>query len=73
MLKKNRNYDNDSDNDKLQYFTKTFNFQKYKKMFSRKIRHVAIRSGSIRWISLRFDAPICNDKPFGLSLIPKGV
>ena len=30
--------------------------QKYKKMFSRKIRHVAIRSGSIRWISIRFDA-----------------
>jgi len=26
MLKKNRNYDND--NDKLQYFTKTFNFSK---------------------------------------------
>ena len=25
-------------------------------MFSRKIRHVAIRSGSIRWISIRFDA-----------------
>ena len=33
-------------------------FQKYKKMFSRKIRHVAIRSGSIRWISIRFDASI---------------
>ena len=48
-------------------------FQKYKKMFSRKIGHVAIRSGSIRWISIRFDATICNDKPFGLSLIPKGV
>ena len=31
-------------------------FQKYKKMFSRKIRHVAIRSGSIRWISIRFDS-----------------
>ena len=31
-------------------------FQKYKKMFSRKIRHDAIRSGSIRWISIRFDA-----------------
>ena len=31
-------------------------FQKYKKMLSRKIRHVAIRSGSIRWISIRFDA-----------------
>ena len=30
-------------------------FQKYIKMFSRKIRHVAIRSGSIRWISIRFD------------------
>ena len=26
-------------------------------MFSRKIRHVAIRRGSIRWISIRFDAP----------------
>ena len=25
-------------------------------MFSRKIRHVAIRSGFIRWISIRFDA-----------------
>ena len=25
-------------------------------MFSRKIRHVAIPSGSIRWISIRFDA-----------------
>ena len=33
-------------------------FQKYKKMFSRKLRHVAIRSGSIRWISIRFDAII---------------
>ena len=31
-------------------------FQKYKKMLSWKIRHVAIRSGSIRWISIRFDA-----------------
>ena len=31
-------------------------FQKYKKMFSRKIHPVAIRSGSIRWISIRFDA-----------------
>ena len=31
-------------------------FQKYKKMFSGKMRHVAIRSGSIRWISIRFDA-----------------
>ena len=27
-------------------------------MFSRKIRHVAIRIGSIRWISIRFDARI---------------
>ena len=26
-------------------------------MFSRKIRHVAIRNGSIRWISISFDAP----------------
>ena len=33
-------------------------FQNYKKMFSRKIRLVAIRSGSIRWISIRFDALI---------------
>ena len=31
-------------------------FQNYKKMFSRKIRLVAIRSGSIRWISIRFDS-----------------
>jgi len=30
-------------------------FQKYKKMFSRKIPHVAIHSESIRWISIRFD------------------
>ena len=37
-------------------------FQKYKKMFSRKIRHVAIRSGSIRWISIRFDA-VLGDPP----------
>ena len=51
---KNRNYDND--NDKLQYLTKNLIFQKYKKMFSRKIRHVATRSGSIRWIYIRFDA-----------------
>ena len=29
-------------------------------MFSRKIRHVAIRSGAIRWISIRFDADISN-------------
>jgi len=33
-------------------------FQKYKKMFFGKIRHVAIRSESIRWISIRFDADI---------------
>ena len=31
-------------------------FQKYKKMFSWIIRNVAIRSGSIRWISIRFDS-----------------
>ena len=30
-------------------------FQKYKKMFSRKIRHVDIRSVSIRWISITFE------------------
>ena len=36
--------------------------QKYKKMFSRKIRHVAIRSGSIRWISIRFDADLIDVK-----------
>ena len=40
-VKKNRNYEND--NDKLQCFTKTFNAQKYKKMFSRKVPHVAKR------------------------------
>ena len=27
---------------------------------NRKIRHVAIRSGSIRWISIRFDAILYN-------------
>ena len=31
-------------------------------MFSRKIRHVAIRSGFIRWISIRFDA-VLGDPP----------
>ena len=41
-------------------------FQIYKKMFSRKIRHVAIRSGSIRWISIRFDA-VLDHKPFHFS------
>ena len=41
-------------------------FQKYKKMFSRKIRHVAIYSGSIRWISIRFDAKR-EDYDFGAS------
>ena len=29
-------------------------------MFSRKIRHVVIRSGSVRWISIRFDADRIN-------------
>ena len=51
---KNRNYDND--NDKLQCFTKTFNFSKIKNKCSpgkyALLPYVAV---SIRWISIRFD------------------
>ena len=50
---------------------KSLIFQKYKKMFSRKIRHAfAISSGSIRWISIRFDAGKFN--PWAIQLNPSG-
>ena len=41
LVKKN----NDNNNDKLQYLPKSLISQKYKKIFSRKIRLVAIPSG----------------------------
>ena len=50
---KNRNYDND--NDKLQFFTKRFNSQKYEKISPGKYALLLYVAVSIRWISIRFD------------------
>ena len=49
MFKKNRNYDND----KLQCFTKTFNFSKYKKCSHAKYALMLYAAVSIRWISIK--------------------